>query len=321
MSDLDAESVDVLRSIPELGYVEVGAGRLIAAALPPCNVWVHDRWQPTLQYLHSYAQHHPGWQGQFFVCLYDGWREYAAAVPEGERRYVSWREIDRSMFSGYGMANEPRFVQRHPDRRIWPVLPHPVLTYNRHIDDRAALLIPDSEFLATGFAPFLDQVREADIPFEQKRSKIVWRGSPLRVGNQDFYDLVPDSPRSRDLAVELSKTSPILDASYEPAPISWMLQHRYLLDLDGTVNAWSALYWKLSSRSVVFKLRSPWEQWFYDRLVPNETYIAIDDLRELEKHYRYCEANPGFCEQVSRRAREFAATLTPAYAIERYSIR
>ena len=100
-----------------------------------------------------------------------------------------------------------------------------------------------------------------------------------------------------------------------------MLQHRYLLDLDGTVNAWSGLYWKLSSRSVVFKLRSPWEQWFYDRLVPNQMYIPIDDLRDLEKHHQYCEANPAFCEEISRRAREFAATLTHRYAIEHYSIR
>ena len=71
------------------------------------------------------------------------------------------------------MLNEPRFVPRHPDRRIWPVLPHPVISYNRYINDRAALLIPDNEFLATGFTAFLDQVREADIPFEQKRLSAV----------------------------------------------------------------------------------------------------------------------------------------------------
>ena len=87
------------------------------------------------------------------------------------RRYIPWREADRSKFLGRGSYGEPRFLHRHEDITIYPELPRPVLTYNRHVGDRAALLIPDVEYIMTGFEPFLAQAAHPISRGGQSRAK------------------------------------------------------------------------------------------------------------------------------------------------------
>ena len=167
-----------------------------------------------------------------------------------------------------------------------------MLAYNRHLNDRNVLLIPDAEFLATHFSSFLQEVKNEDIPWEQKVSKVVWRGSPLLLNGNSFYDYERKSKRQRDVAVTCSTKAElrdVIDASYIPTPISWMLKHKYLLDIDGTVNAWSASYWKMSSNSLVWKLKSHWEQWYYNMLIPNRHYVPVTDLSQTREVFRWCE--------------------------------
>jgi hypothetical protein len=293
---------------------------MIAAVPPLANVWTKIRWAPTLTYLQYYAQNHRDWGGEFFVCIYDGWREYTEFVPNDQRIHLPWSEVDHRLFTGTGMANEPRFFHRHRDKRIWPVLPRPVIAYDRLIDDHNVLLIPDAEFLSTGFSSFVDQVRASDIPFTEKSPKAVWRGSRLSLDNRSYYDLARNSARFRDVIASASTNNPIIDASYEKAPISWMLKHRYQLDIDGTVNAWSGFYWKLSSNSVVFKIASHWEQWYYDQLVPDDMYVPVATIADIPERVRACEEDPQLCQAISQRARDFVRTLTYRYAIEQYAI-
>jgi len=115
--------------------------------------------------LTDYSKEHPDFGGEFFVCLYDGWREYSEPImPPADRQYVPWTSLPthvKASYLGPGNAKEPRF--RHPSALSqdpaapYPNLPRKVLTYNRHKYDTNALLIPDSEFLETkGFSKLHD---------------------------------------------------------------------------------------------------------------------------------------------------------------------
>src|SRR5215204_3027474 len=196
---LDPEVQDVLENIAELGYVSVQNGIIIDLAPPKNNLFHHrwDRWTSTINYIREYTKHHNRWSGEYFVCLYDGWREMSPYVDEHSRKYVPWSDVERAKFAGVGLANEPRFCHRHEDTTIYPELPRKVLAYDRHLNDRNVLLIPDGVFVATGFAFHLQQVKNGDIPWEHKASKVIWRGSRLTFGSTVFYDLELGSKRQR----------------------------------------------------------------------------------------------------------------------------
>jgi hypothetical protein len=315
---------DVLHSIAELGFVSVQDGHVAAVPprgpVPPLSM---ARWEPTLQYVRDYASFHARWSGEFFLCIYDAWREYSRPVAEDLRCYVPWREVERAKFLGHGSYGEPRFLHRHEDARIYPELPRQVLTYNRHAGDRNALLIPDVEFITTGFEPFLAQVNASDVGWRQKAGKVIWRGArfPADHARSEFDG--PDVVHVRHAAVALAAApafSACLDASFERTTIADMLTYRYQLDLDGMASAWSGLFWKLSSNSLVFKPVSHWEQWYYRRLMPGTHYVALPALEDIRDAIRRCEDDPSSCRAMVRRANALTASLTVEYAVAEYMI-
>lgn len=308
-----------LRLIPELGFVRVGGGSL-QLSLPPRELEregvVMKRWEPTMHYLRSYAAHHRDWQGEFFVTIYDAWREYSWYVPEAERKYVPWTPALNRFFSSHGARREPRFCHRHPDNTIYPVLCRPVLTYNRHLKDRGALLIPDAHLIMGEFDRFRKMVETSDVAFDDKpvRDRILWRGSKNVSANR--YHV-------RMQAVKATALNRIkgLDASFDFMDVATQLQHPYLLDLDGFASAWSAFYWKMLSRSVVIKHDSGWEQWYYDSLAPNEHYIPIDSLRSVPRVLAWCRDHPEECKRISQSATQFASRIINwNHAVKYYTI-
>jgi len=327
MSPRDPDIREVLESIGELGYISVSGGALTEALPPRENVFARgpgDRWTPTIRYLNDYAANHPDWRGEFFVCLYDGWREYSQPVDEAQRRYVRWKDVDRRHFLGVGSQNEPRFRHRHEDARIYPVMPLPVLTYDRHIGDRNALLIPDYEFVLTRYAPQLDQVRTGDIPWSAKKRKVAWRGRRNVSEGYAHFDHGRGPQHPRDVAVAFSKRrnlAQVLDAAFNHKPIAWMLKHRYILDIDGMTTSWSGCYWKLSSNSLVWRVRTHWEQWYFDRLVPGRHYVVLDDFFHVEELFAWCERNEQQCRAMVAAANAVMRKMTYEYSVSGYTIR
>ena len=337
----DGATATVLDEIRELGYVSVRDGRLISEVRPKdCLVssrW--DRWTPTLRYLRDYARFNPDFGGEFFVCLYDGWREYIEPTfPGAGRRYVPLLDLPaderRSAYIGRGNAGEVRFRAQTPHAAaVYPELPHPVLAYNRHVGDRNTLLIPDSEFLETEFAPFRDQVLAADVPFAAKRGDaLYWRGSPNTTEGYAYSTPqgfgVRMHPRRLAVAMSHPKTAAalglggVLDASFARAPISEMLAHRYLLDIDGMVTAWSGGYWKLLSNSLVIRAPSHWEHWYSPLLRDGATHLELpswhpNDVRAM---HAWCQSHPAETAAMAAAGTAVARRVTYRYAVEEYTI-
>jgi hypothetical protein len=306
-----------LHEIPELGFIRVGGGSLRQVTMPrvlDSHGAVIIRWAPTLTYLQSYASHHPDWEGEFFLTIYDAWREYSTYVPHEERKYVPWSRALNVHFRGHGALKEPRFIHRHPDPSIYPVLCRPVLTYNRHLKDVGALLIPDAHFLMGEFDKFREKVSNEQWTFATKpvRDVVYWRGAANIANNKNHI---------RMQAVKASRRMKSLDASFDFVDVPEQLKRAYLLDLDGYASAWSALYWKMLSHSVVVKMQSGWEQWYYDSLVPNKHYVPIDDLRSVPRVLEWCNAHPENCAQIADEATRFASKIvTMRHAIRYYTI-
>lgn len=65
--------------------------------------------------------------------------------------------------------------------------------------------------------------------------------------------------------------------------------------------------------SLVLKVDSHFEQWYYDRLVPWRHYIPIKgDLSDLEDKLAWAQdpRNDAVCEQIALQGRELVMTLT-----------
>ena len=98
-----------------------------------------------------------------------------------------------------------------------------------------------------------------------------------------------------------------------------MLQYKYQLDVDGEVNAWSALWWKLYSNSVVFKVDSHYEQWYYKDLKEWVHYIPVKaDLSDLEEKYKWALENDEKCREIALEGRNLAVSLTYENVIKNY---
>jgi hypothetical protein len=327
MPAYDPEVLEVLATIVELGYVSVARGTMTDVVPPRGNLFTsgeQDRWTPTTRYIAEYAANHPDWSGEFFVCIYDGWREYSEPADEAQRHYVRWKDVDRGRFLGTGSMGEPRFRHQHDDIRIYPVLPRPVLTYDRHTGDRNALLIPDYEFVQTRYASFLQQVAQGDIPWEQKAAKLVWRGRRHVSDGYAHFDHGMGPQHPRDVAFDFSRRpdlAPVFDAAFEPTPVAWMLRHRYILDMDGMSGSWSGCYWKLSSNSLVWRVRSYWEQWYHDRLQPGRHYVVLKDFHSVRDLFCWCEENEDKCRAMVAAANRVMREMTYEYAVSGYAIR
>lgn len=335
----DPEVSEALAEIAELGYLHIRDGKITDIRKPLDCIYSTswDRWTPTLRYLADYAAAHDDFGGHFFLCTYDGWREYSEpTLAPSERRYIRWRDIAaahrRENYIGRGNIGEPRFRAAYPpatDPAIYPELPLPVIAYNRHIADRNVLLIPDSEFLENQFSSFRTAVEQHDIPFADKVPKFYWRGSPNMT---DGYSYVPpdtgfgERAHQRGVAVAIAaypQVRNIMTASFEKTPIQRMLNFKYQLDLDGLVSAWSAGYWKLLSNSVVVRPPSHWEHWYSDQLTANRHYLPLADFRPttIMDTFNYAEQHPDEMADIAAASTAFAKKLTYEYAVHEYRIR
>jgi hypothetical protein len=176
----------ILQEIVELGYISFQNGSILEVTKPVYNLQISpmDRWTPLMKYFAEYASRHPDFEGEFFLSLYDGWREYSEPSPPEERQYIQWMTIDPSertqFFIGKGHHGEPRFRHLLTDRpEIYPELPLKVLAFGRHRGDRNTILLPDTEFLTTQFGSYVRDVQAADesLSFHSRVSKITWHGS------------------------------------------------------------------------------------------------------------------------------------------------
>ena len=315
---------EVLNNILELGYISYTSDKknMRVPIINPPKFSVHkDRVPIFLQYFNDYLNYHAVRNNivdiDYYFTLYDAWREHAE--PSTNPIFIESTPELLEMYKGKGSAGEPgRFIQPANMKDIFPIFNHKVLAFGRHKNDPYTVMIPDTDFIKTrGYVDLKQEIDRDDIKWEDKENKIFWRGGCHGFG-YSAYDPVLKRCQ-RQILIDLSKEN--LDwldakASYS-SPKKEFLKYKYQLDVDGEVNAWSALWWKLYSNSVVFKVDSHYEQWYYKDLKEWEHYIPVKaDLSDLEEKYRWALENDEKCKNIAQRGKEFISKMTYEYVLE-----
>lgn len=337
---------EILSTVGELGFIDTYN---MTVVLPAMNLYTHLRGPIMLQFISNYLTRHPDSSLSCFFTVYDGWREHTPPVSSPEPTFVLLsKEELQTKFVGHGSEGEPgRFIKAFPevDVDLYPVFQYPVLAFGRHKNDPTVILLPDPEFIANlGHLGLKEEVDVSDIPWEQKRNQMVWRGGnhgmaysvynvdgPQRVIVDAEGTIHTKLMNQRELLVWRSRrSSPVadmIDAEFAilPGETSMtkrdMLQYKFLIDVDGEVNAWTGLIWKLYSGSTVFKIDSHFEQWYYSSLQPWVHYVPVrGDLQDLEEKLVWALANDDLARTIANNGRAFVTNLTYEGVIENYKM-
>jgi len=332
---------EVLEEIHELGFfsydktVNHGYPKIIA---PKFTVHV-DRLGLFYKFMLEYIKNNINTPIKCYFTVYDAFREHSE--PSESPFFVPASKMLLQPYKGRGSANEPgRFIQPYENKDIFPIFNYKVIAFGRHKNDLTTLLIPDTDFIKlNGYEKLREEIDLNDRDWNMKIPTIFWRGG---IHGKGYYEydtgaLLPATeekcknkkPRcQRQMLVDYSKDKSWInaEASYNVTKTE-MLQYKYQIDIDGEVNAWSGLWWKLYSNSVVFKVDSHYEQWYYkdSGLGPGLKewihYIPVKaDLSDLEEKYKWALENDEKCKEIALEGRNLAASLTYENVIKNYKI-
>lgn len=165
----------------------------------------------------------------------------------------------------------------------------PLLTHSLMLPvTEDVVFIPDFHFISyDGYQDMIEVFERYNQhhSFESKHPTIFWRGSPT---NRIRHECANKSLSLPQMNVGLSSmkhgnfSEQVLGGIYKEAvnEYGW-IKHRGIMDMDGHVNAWG-LYWRLASRSVVFKVESNFTNSYIRHMRENVHYLRIEeDLSNL----------------------------------------
>lgn len=82
-------------------------------------------------------------------------------------------------------------------------------------------------------------------------------------------------------------------------------EYKYIIHIDGHVSAYRLSY-ELSLNSVILLVKSKWNTWFSNLLVPFVHYIPVkEDLSDLIEQIKWCRNNNTICENIVYNAKCF----------------
>lgn len=159
-------------------------------------------------------------------------------------------------------------------------------------------------------------VTKNDIPFNQKKDIVFWRGSatgihrPENIPNR--YKLVTGYfNKSKNIDVGYSNLIMYknrIDSKYlkNSVSIAEMLKYKFLISVEGNDVA-TGLKWQLLSNSVVFMPKPSCTSWLMeDLLIPDFHYVLLkDDFSDLEEKTNWAINNPSKCIEISENASKY----------------
>lgn len=158
---------------------------------------------------------------------------------------------------------------------------------------------------------FKDMLELKDkIPFDKKKTKLLWRGTSTGYG---FNNNIPYRTVSRSTLIEKwgNKVSSLMDIALvhennNRISIKEMLKYKYLLSVEGNDVA-SNLKWIMASNSVLFMPRPQITSWFMeDQLIPWYHYIPVnDDFSDLEILIKWANDHPLQCKKIINHCHDF----------------
>lgn len=203
-----------------------------------------------------------------------------------------------------------------------------------------SILIPDIDFLSTyGYRESKFDFMVNSPPWNMRKPVALWRGNTtgIRVGeswrdlprlklcelaHQASSRLLFDIGVSSFAQVSKKEAREIKAAGYARnyVPMTASSSYKYLIDIDGNSNAWSALFQKLLSGSVVLKVASPgnFRQWYYNELIPWVNFVPVDsDISDLVEKIQWLLAHDDKAKEIGLNGAKLANSLTYEQELEK----
>jgi hypothetical protein len=152
-----------------------------------------------------------------------------------------------------------------------------------------------------------------DIPFDEKRNIIFWRGTTTgKVTNKgNRFDLVTKYYNKHpNIDVGFSKICQGKNSFTKyvkgSVSISEMLNYKYIISVEGNDKD-SGINWKLNSNSLILMPKPRITSWLMETtLVANFHYVLLkDDFSDLQEKYEWCEKNQDKCKEIIKNANYF----------------
>ncbi len=229
----------------------------------------------------------------------------------------------------------------------------PVLAHN--IRGRSSwnfIFIPDCHFAnSRGFQQIISDIRRNEVPFDQKKPSIFWRGTTtgsskecrMRQENRTQGDTDPCESLLRTALVRKSLPFEHVDAKLSKASqccvgyedrlakdkllsprvsqVHWP-EHRGIFDVDGNANAFG-MFWRLASGSTVFRVMDddPWNNYYLNLTKPWVHYIPVkSDLSDFKNVTAIVASEDPddlhFMELVANRSRSLALSVTYTSSVQ-----
>ena len=249
---------------------------------------------------------------------------------------------DKSLFSGrlrhmhaafcklIKMHNLPEFdivILLDDCEDSYPANHGPILCFSKRMTSDHCIMIPDFEALG-GNQDKLKAVQEGihEYPWHQKQNLAFWRGATTG-GDYSLSNFL-DYPRSKCVQLSLENTTLInarftslcqtndaknIQANFssffcKPIPVKAHLLYKYQITLDGNASTYSRLIWQLHSNCLVFKQSSPFQQWFYNSLIPFVHYVPFAwDVSDLKEQLLWAQNHDIEAQQIVKNANLYGA--------------
>lgn len=146
----------------------------------------------------------------------------------------------------------------------------------------------------------LNQVELYDIPYDQKKDKVLWRG--FSRGLKQRIDLLKRYKNHPNRNIDITDTETETSMSIQD-----MLQCKFLVSVKGNDVA-TNLKWIMYSNSLcMMPSEHPYVSWFMeDLLVPWYHYVPLEsDFSDLEEKYQWCLSNPDRCKEIIKNASDY----------------
>jgi hypothetical protein len=220
----------------------------------------------------------------------------------------------------------------------------PVLAFGRHINDTKTLLMPDPAFLGSlGYARDLAELvaLSDSCPWDQRKETVFFRGAASGLGfsagawketqRGRLVVLSRELAQSELLDAKITRYSHLDDACKRElveahvvdaeVPIQDFVSYKYLVDADGYCCAWRSLFLKMAMGSLVLKIDSPYQQWYYHRLKPWKHYIPLAvDLSDFEAVCEWLREHDDDAREIALNGQQFVRSMLYSDALNEMAV-
>jgi len=185
-----------------------------------------------------------------------------------------------------------------------------IFTFSKRWNDKNSICIPDPFYTSRKkHIIAMKQIDETKVDWLSKKDICIWRGKLKNGHSSNLFDMKgKEDMNPRQYFVKMYREGKFNNVDYEDSftSLQEQLTYKYILDIDGWSNTWDATIWKLYSGSILFKVKSTWQQWYYDELKEWEHYVPINnDFSDLNEKIEWCKLNDDKCKQIAKNAKKF----------------